>query len=380
MGTDHIQIRTVGADILRGVAILMVIIFHAFGQTYGYSLPWAGWLRDFQSPQTTTLVWFYPVTFGWAGVSLFFVLSGFCIHYSYLRSQQFDISNFFWRRFWRIYPAYFAALLFFVALAYAAMPSVPFTSQFVWHALFIHNATPTTFFGINASFWSIATEMQLYLLYPALLLLRRHFGIEGALVITLLVGLLWRSIAVGVWGLPDEVINPAFTAPFMTWFDWTLGAFVADRFVRGERAFRHPRRPLFFLVPIFVGSTLFKPMIIFGFSLAAGTAAVILDAALWVRWRRSLMIIVLTFIGTISYSLYLWHQPIMTKVPHSIARILGLPGAWCAFFVALLVGSYFSYRFFEHGGIRLGTFLWAILSKRRFKQCVVIPEPGDAKP
>src|SRR6476469_3517467 len=102
---------TYGADVLRGVAILMVIAYHSFGSAWGWYVPWNGWLRDFSHAPSQPLLWFYPITFGWAGVALFFVISGFCIHYSFLRSGQFEAGQFFWRRLWRIYPAYIVALL-----------------------------------------------------------------------------------------------------------------------------------------------------------------------------------------------------------------------------------------------------------------------------
>ena len=379
MEANHKQINTIGADVLRGVAILMVIVYHACGQTYGFQLPWSGLTRDFStSGAYSGLV--YSFSFGWAGVSLFFVISGFCIHYSYLRSPHFEISHFFWRRFWRIYPAYFAALLGFTILAYVASPSQPLTKQFLWHALFIHNLSESTFFGINASFWSIATEMQIYLLFPVLIFLRKRFGIERALLVTFLVGCVWRVVMIAMVGLPEHAISAAFTAPFMTWFDWTLGAVVAERFVRGDSAFRQRGKWLLVLVSIFIGSTLFKPATVFSFSLAAGISAVALDAALARRWKQTPMVVTLTFIGTISYSLYLWHQPIMTKVPHSIARLLGHPGAWAAFLVCLIIGAYGSYRLLELGGVKFGASCWSFLFQSRKAARRTIPQPAEPKP
>lgn len=84
-----------GADILRGIAIAMVVIYHACGPVHGYYLPWIGNFRDFKSPPSNSFYWLYPVTFGWTGVALFFVISGFCIHLSFLRARHFEISNFF---------------------------------------------------------------------------------------------------------------------------------------------------------------------------------------------------------------------------------------------------------------------------------------------
>jgi peptidoglycan/LPS O-acetylase OafA/YrhL len=50
---------------------------------------------------------------GWVGVPIFFTVSGFCIHLSYQRSRENGFKRFFTRRFFRIYPPYLLAVLFF---------------------------------------------------------------------------------------------------------------------------------------------------------------------------------------------------------------------------------------------------------------------------
>src|SRR5580698_10110157 len=77
--------RFEGADVLRGVAILAVFVYHATLRAW----PWNGWWRDFHHVPGATTRASYRLSFGWAGVALFFVLSGFCIHVSFLRARQF---------------------------------------------------------------------------------------------------------------------------------------------------------------------------------------------------------------------------------------------------------------------------------------------------
>src|SRR4029079_6353157 len=113
MGSEQNRASTYGVDVLRGIAILLVVVYHSFGSTWGWWVPWAGWTSDFRSAPNDALIWLYPVTAAWVGVPLFFVISGFCIHYSFLRRGQFNAREFVWRRFWRIYPAYFVALVAF---------------------------------------------------------------------------------------------------------------------------------------------------------------------------------------------------------------------------------------------------------------------------
>jgi peptidoglycan/LPS O-acetylase OafA/YrhL len=304
-----------GADLLRGIAILMVFVYHWHSNTM---VPWKGWFRDFSPPAFHWAKWFYPVTLGWAGVALFFVLSGFCIHLSFLRSPEFTRSRFFWRRFWRIYPAYLVALLVFCAIkkhpGFAFYFSRPDAWQLISHLLFLHDFSESTFFGINGAFWSIATEMQLYLLFPLLLLIREHWGLQGCLVVTFLVGLLGRAMAVYGWGLPDHCITAPLTCPLITWFDWTLGAYVAERFHAGRPAFIRGRIWILVATPGLFACTLYKPLFIFAFTLAAILSAVVLDASVRRVWPRSPWTRGLAFIGLISYSLYLWHQPLIYPV------------------------------------------------------------------
>ena len=97
-------------DYLRAIAIIAVFLFHLVLPVCGINiLPWGTWLPKFTAP-----AWFWPllpVSFGWCGVAIFFVVSGFCIHLSFKRKP--DWLDFASRRFFRIYPAYVIALLLF---------------------------------------------------------------------------------------------------------------------------------------------------------------------------------------------------------------------------------------------------------------------------
>jgi peptidoglycan/LPS O-acetylase OafA/YrhL len=88
-------------DQVRGIAIVVVFLFHALGTACGYEqLPWGHCFRDFSVSQSFLLL--LPFSFGWSGVAIFFVVSGFCIHLSFKRKA--DWPDFFVRRFFRIYP------------------------------------------------------------------------------------------------------------------------------------------------------------------------------------------------------------------------------------------------------------------------------------
>ena len=108
VSANHLEI----IDLLRGVAILAVFLFHCLGASFGFSqLPWNGLFPGLKV--SATFFALLPCSYGWAGVALFFVISGFCIHLSHIRSGEKGFGRFFVRRFFRIYPAYLVCVLAF---------------------------------------------------------------------------------------------------------------------------------------------------------------------------------------------------------------------------------------------------------------------------
>ena len=227
--------------------------------------------------------------------------------------------------------------------------------QFFAHLFFLQDFRGYTFFAINPSFWS--TEMQLYCLFPLLLMVRQRRGIEGCLAVTLAVGLLWRVAAVARWGLPDHLISPAFCSPLMTWFDWTLGAYVAERAAQSRAAFRHRAAWVVLGLAAFVGSTFYKPLTAFSFSLAAVVSAVVLDGLVWTPLRRTALVSALGFVGTVSYSIYLWHQPLVYGTA-DLFRLHAAGPVTPEAAVALVAMVFVSYYLFERGGVIAGKVLW----------------------
>src|SRR5438067_11553126 len=144
--------RQPGLDFLRALAIIVVVIYHA--ALFGFKLP--GRMDRF----------------GWIGVDLFFVLSGYLIGGQLLaplaRDQRINLGQFFTRRALRIMPAYFAILAIYFLLPswreYSEM------SQPLWKFLLsvqniaLHGGTAFS------HAWSLAVEDQFYLALPFLLL------------------------------------------------------------------------------------------------------------------------------------------------------------------------------------------------------------------
>jgi len=183
--------RLFGLDTLRALAILVVVFYHltVFGE-----LPWR----------------ILCVTdFGWMGVDLFFVLSGFLIGQQvlkpYLTGRRPSITEFYRRRMYRILPAYLVVLaLYFLVPGWRESPRLPSLWKFL---------TFTMNFGISfdrhafSHAWSLCVEEHFYLVLPllVLLLMRRPSARKtvATLITVLLFGIALRAYLITHY--PDDV-------------------------------------------------------------------------------------------------------------------------------------------------------------------------------
>jgi peptidoglycan/LPS O-acetylase OafA/YrhL len=357
-------------DPLRGIAILLVFAYHSLGVAYGRDqLPWGHWFRSFNAPHSFLLL--LPATFGWAGVAIFFVISGFCIHLSFSRSPQWSL--FFWRRFFRIYPVYLVSLLFF---AFAFPPtrlhslSWPSLDPLVSHLFLFHNLGKWIY-AINSSYWSIALEVQLYAIYPILIALTTRIGWGRSLVAIAVIEIALRlalgaSWIVGGKGIP----NYLGASPLVYWFSWALGAYVAERYIRGAiRAI--PNYSLYAIGVAALACSFFKPLYFMSFLLFALLTAGVMTTCLHTgKLQFPLPAALRTHlqnVGIWSYSLYLWHQPIVAAVPRLVSKIA--PGVhihpllmfvFCiSLWILVVPMAWLSYKFCELPSIALGKLFYA---------------------
>jgi peptidoglycan/LPS O-acetylase OafA/YrhL len=217
--------RMLTLDAMRGGAALAVVTYHALGVAPRTAMSgWEAWL-----PQVTA----YVVHFAFAGIYLFFVISGFCIHLFWAKARAAGVEkpviNFFtfWkRRVRRLYPPYFAALaLYLCYLAYKTPVQV--TGFYLWdvllHVFMLHNLDLRTTYTINGAFWTLAIEEQLYLAYFLLLFLRIRFGWTRTLLLCFSARVVWFIMAHALsaaFGMHIPVTEAAAT----NWFIWALGA------------------------------------------------------------------------------------------------------------------------------------------------------------
>ena len=190
------RLRLEYLDGLRGLAALYVVVFHGYEHVSsdhsfhsGAGLPaWTGWMG-----------------YGQVSVRVFIVLSGYCLMLPVARSAGHTLEGgplgYLRRRARRILPAYYAALALSIGLLYAVslMARKGYGSRdtahdlspdaIVSHLLLVHNLNPHWAFRINAPLWSVASEWQIYFLFPLLLLpLWRRFGNAVMAAVAILVG------------------------------------------------------------------------------------------------------------------------------------------------------------------------------------------------
>lgn len=297
------QERIEGLDLLRGLASLAVCWFHL--TSFTYSVP-DGW---FYSALRSTGI------YGWLGVEVFFVISGFVIPYS-LHRAGYRISHyptFILKRIVRLDPPYIVsiALLLLLGLTYALYSGRPFEIEghpVSLAQVALHLGYVNVFFGyewLNPSFWTLAIEFQYYILMGMLfsLLVSRRRAVRLAAI-----------IAIGASSLTagGEMLPGAGGAPFSNFI--TRFAFL---FLLGIVSFQ---RRVGIIGPSEFG--LLIALCIAGCYLTVGmpsTFAGVLAVAV-IRFYKLRNSLVSDFFGKISYSLYLLHWPL----GHLTLSILGL--------------------------------------------------------
>lgn len=179
-------------DGLRGLAALFMVLHHA-----SMEVPEAlgGPLAALQ----------YILSFGHVPVDLFMVLSGYCLMLPIARAGDGRLrggfATFLRRRGWRLLPPYYAAL----ALSLLLIHSVPSMSRFGgvrWdvalpaftpgsiasHLTLLHNVRSDWSHTINPPLWTLATDWQIYLAFPLLLVLWRRVGLALTILLAFVAG------------------------------------------------------------------------------------------------------------------------------------------------------------------------------------------------
>lgn len=333
--------RLLTLDIVRGIAILLVLLFH------------------FQPAPGDAMLDLVAAPFaraGWVGVDLFFVLSGFLVGRMILSEAAspagFDYTRFLARRAWRLWPAllvYLAAL----ALAGEAWESL---WPVLLHVQNYHDSAPS-------HLWSLAVEEHFYLAAALLLPLALRHGWQ--FVLAGLAAVAFASLALRLIAL--DAGTPLLALQWQSQFrleGLAIGVAIAGISLHRPawlaRAGRY-RRALFGIAAAgFVTLALGDPGAFrhgIGFTIAAFAAAALLVAMLEAPIPSPLHLPAraLAALGTIAYSLYIWHAS-LGRIAAALAQAHGIwhPAAVMAvqlvFSIAMAIALY---RLIERPALRL---------------------------
>ena len=325
-------------DGLRAMAVLPVILFHA-----GFE-------------------WFSG---GFVGVDVFFVISGYLITtiiISEMAKGKFSIVNFYERRARRILPALFfvmAACLPFAWLWLVPSDLVEFGHSLIAVSTFSSNFlfwSETGYFGGPAELkpllhtWSLAVEEQYYILFPIFIILTWRLGIKWILIILSFIFIL--SLGVAQWGAYKIPSASFYLLPTRGW-ELLIGVFIAfylkyntyiKSYLVNQLLSLLGFSMIIYSIVVFNASTPFPSL--YALVPTIGTGLVILCAKPQTTIHKLLSLNFIIGVGLISYSTYLWHQPILAFARHAIEGELHnlIVIMLC---ISSLFFGWFSWRFIE---------------------------------
>jgi peptidoglycan/LPS O-acetylase OafA/YrhL len=324
--------RLRGIDALRGVAALGVVFYHAVEQSKN-ALPDNLLQHPIRVVQLAS-------SFGYIGVFLFFVISGFCIHLQWARTKaagkepDLHFGTFWKRRIRRLYPPYIITLLVFLLLT-AWTSGIDLTHFFVYdlgmHLLMLHNLDPGTCYTINGVFWTLAIEEQLYLAYFLLLFVRVRWGWGVTIGVCLLARLGWMLLS-HVISLKTGFGIPVPESAAAHWFTWALGA-IGVEVMFGLIRLRGWSRDLRLAMMLIVSASaissylpavsnhtllhnaswfLIHPLWGLGFFIVVNR--MVLAENSWLRQARlPSLVSIFSTLGIFSYSIYLTHELVIMQ-------------------------------------------------------------------
>ena len=347
---EHVRSGTEVVDGLRGIAILLVVFYHS-------------WLFSWLTPELAVFGQSLPVDVfardGYLGVDLFFAISGFVLFFPHaLRAlgqpvRTETLPEFARRRFLKIVPSYAIALVATLFFSIEYITHSALLTNFFTHALFVQNFFDDGYGIANSVFWSLAIEVQFYLVFPAVAWVFRRLPVPTALALFAIAFFYRHAIAdccLGVQTIYRQL--PAYLDLFgsgmlaaygVVWVrvrglripSWAFTIAAAICVVAAFKAMQSADSVQYAVLGQqrwdLAGRTLI--------ALAAG--GIIFCSCLADRiWRGVLANPITLFLGLVSYNVYLWHTLLMIWMwkhdfPHAATKDPHADPAWKIPYIAI---------------------------------------------
>ena len=332
-------------DGLRALAVIPVILFHADIELFSG---------------------------GYVGVDIFFAISGYLITSIILediQKKQFSISSFYERRARRILPALYFVMFACIPFAWLWIyPSqmIDFSNSLIAVTLFVSNILfwkETGYFAAAAEekpllhTWSLAVEEQYYLFFPIFLLLIFRFGKNKVFWIILIITII--SLTLSEWGWRNKPSANFYLAPTRIW-ELLIGSISA--FIIQEKGVQKNNTFAFFgLLAILLSIFLYDENTPFP---SVYTLVPVLGVTMFILYGEEKTLVarflsnkMLVGIGLISYSAYLWHQPLFAftrlKLIDEPSKILMISLSIASLLLAVASWKYVEKPFREKNLIRI---------------------------
>ena len=326
-------------DGLRALAVVPVILFHAGFEAFSG---------------------------GFVGVDVFFVISGYLITSIILTQKAagtFSLLNFYERRARRILPALFLVMAVCIPFAWLwLLPSdmKDFSQSLVAVSVFASNILfwrESGYFDTAAELkpllhtWSLAVEEQYYVLFPLFLLVMWRFAKRWTVATLAVIAAL--SFALAQWGAYNKPVATFFLLPTRGW-EIAIGALIAFYFARYPKLqLQRPAQEVggliglsLILYAVFAYSKETPFPSAYALAPTLGTALIILCTTPSTLVGRVLTTKAFVGVGLISYSAYLWHQPLFAFARHFSSDDLSV----VVYFLLILLTTilaYVSWQFVE---------------------------------
>ncbi|MDQ0113610.1 acyltransferase family protein [Paenibacillus harenae] len=386
--------RIKSLDSLRGIASMIVVIFHCLiAFTIFEQANFNRFANDFLKYFTIT-----PLHTLWAGreaVLLFFVLSGFVLAIPFFEGKTQSYGAYAIRRFCRIYIPYIvlmlaSALLLTFFLEYKDIQGLSGSYDNRWNhpvtlkaiiAYFLMENHDTT--NVNGVVWTLFHEMRISLILPLFLLIIRRFNLIGAAILSLGLNFL-IYFALDSWAAMLDEGRLLIMVKAVRWSMYYCTCFILGALLSKYRNKLPKLKIAYTAVLVAVSLVLINcrwMVVLFQVKDQRITDVITIAGILLLfaavlssdRLNSFLSLKPFTWLGQISFSLYLVHIPVMMIITIFLGKIIPIEAAFLLVPLASLPVAHFTYKYVELPSNKLGRSIANAIEGRRKKNSKNVP-------